>query len=51
MWSHVYNVVANMLDREIVVSKFGLQSCNYFHFLTNTFGNGMNSLILTPVAG
>ena len=40
-----HNVVANMLDCDIVVSEFKLQSCYYIHFQTNTLGKGMNPLI------
>ena len=36
---------ANVLDYEIVVSEFKLQSCYYIHFQTNTLGKGMNMLI------
>ena len=32
--------VANVLDCDIIVSKFELQSHNYVHFLTNTLGKG-----------
>ena len=37
--------VANVLDCNIVVSKFKLLLCYYVHFQTNTLGKGMNSLI------
>ena len=40
-----HGVVANVLNIGIVVSEFKLQSCHYVHFLTNTLGKGMNSLI------
>ncbi len=40
------DVVANLLDCDIVVSEFKLQSCYYIHFRTNTLGKGMNPLIL-----
>ena len=36
---------ANVLDSDIVVSKFKLQLGYYVHFWTNTLGKGMNSLI------
>ena len=36
---------ANVLDCEIVVSEFKLQSQYYFQLWTNTLGNGVNSLI------
>ena len=41
-------VLANMLDYDIVVSEFELQSHCYIHFQTNTLGKGMNTLILAP---
>ena len=36
--------VANMLDYDIIISKFELELCDYIHFQTNTLGKGMNSL-------
>ena len=38
-------VVANMLDSDIIVSEFKLQSCYYVHFQINTVGKGVNPLI------
>ena len=38
--------MVNALEYKIVVSKFELQSRYYVHFRTNTFGKGMNLLIL-----
>ncbi len=32
-----------VLDCDIVVSKFKLQSCYYIHFQTNSLGKGMNN--------
>ena len=37
--------MANVLECDIVVSKFELQLHYYVHFRTNTFGKGMNPLI------
>ena len=37
-----HSIVNNMLDCDIVVSKFKLQLCQYIHFQTNTLGKGMN---------
>ena len=37
-----YDALANMLDCNIVVSKFQLQSTYYIHFKANTFRKGMN---------
>ena len=34
------------MDRRIVVGEFELQSRYYVHFRINTFGKGMNPLIL-----
>ena len=34
--------VANVLDSDILVSKFELQSPYYIHFWTNIFGKGMD---------
>ena len=39
-------LVANMLDYDTVISEFELQSRYYVHFWINTFGKGMNLLIL-----
>ena len=38
-------VVANLLDYDIIVSKFELQSSQYIHFRTNTLGSILNPLI------
>ena len=38
-------IVANMLNCDIVVSKFELKSHYYVHFQINTFGKGMKPLI------
>ena len=38
-------VVANMLDCDIVVSEFELQSRYYVHLRTNTLGKGINLLL------
>ena len=38
-------VVANVLNCDIIVNKFKLQSCYYIHFQTNTLRKGMNPLI------
>ena len=40
-----HDVVANVQDCDIVVSKFKLHLRSYVHFLTNTLGKGMDSLI------
>ena len=37
-------VEANVLNRDILVSEFELQSCYYIHFRTNIHGKGMNLL-------
>ena len=42
-----YEVVAKVLDCDIVVSEFELQPHYYVHFRTNTLEKGMNLLILT----
>ena len=42
-------VVAKLLDYNIAVSDFELQSFYYIHFRTNTLGKGMNSLILPAI--
>ena len=47
----LHREVANMMDCDIVVSEFKLQSNYYIHFRTNTLGKGMNSLIPTPSNG
>ena len=47
-WESNRGLVANVLDCDIVVNEFELQSCCYVHFLTNTLGKGMKPLILLP---
>ena len=42
-------VVANVLDCDIVVSEFELQSRYYIPFQTNTLGKDINTLILSAV--
>ena len=49
MRGNLYGVVVNVLDCNIVVSEFELQSHCYIHFQINTLGKVMNSLILTMV--
>ena len=44
-------VVANVLEYDIKVNEFELQSRNYVHFLTYTFRKGTNFLILPLVYG
>ena len=41
--------MANVLDCDIVVSEFKLQSYYYFHYLINTLGKGMNTLSSPPI--
>ena len=41
----LHGVVANVLDYDIIVNEFKIQSYNYAYFQTNTLGKGMNSLI------
>ena len=40
--------MANMLEYEIVLSEFELQSCYSVHFLINILSKGMNSQIPAP---
>ena len=42
--------MVKVLDSGILVSEFEVQSRYYIHFRTNTFGKGMNPLIL-PAMG
>ena len=42
--------MVKVMDYGIVESEFELQSRYYIHFRVNTFGKGMNSLIL-PAMG
>ena len=42
--------MVKVMDYEIVVNEFVLQSRYYVHFQTNTLGKGMNPLIL-PAMG
>ena len=44
LWENPYDIVANVLDNNIIVSGFKSQSHYYIHFRTNNFGNGINSL-------
>ena len=39
------NIVANVLNINIAVSKFELKLCYYIHFQTNTHGKCMNPFI------
>ena len=39
------STVADVLNYDIVVSEFELKSRYYIHFWSNTFGQGMNTLI------
>ena len=39
-----HTIVVNVLECDIIVSKFELQSCYYIHFWTNTLGKGMNTI-------
>ena len=43
----LYVVVANVLDCNIIVSEFKLQSCYYVLFWINTLGKGMNCFIFS----
>ena len=45
----LHRVEANVLDCDIGVSEFELQSHYYVHFRTNTLGKGMN-LLISPLA-
>ena len=45
-----HNEMAKVLDCELKVSEFALQSRYYVHFQTNTLGKGMNPL-MTPDIG
>ena len=38
------DIVANLLDCDVIVSKYELPLCYYVHFRTNTFEKGMNPL-------
>ena len=42
--------MANVLNSNIIVSEFKLQSCKYIHFKTNTKEKGMNHLFPTIYA-
>ena len=44
-WSSPHCRMVNMLDWDIVVSKFELQFNYYVHFWTNTLEKGMNAVI------
>ena len=50
IYTHTYGcplcAMFKALDYGINVSKFELQSCYYVHFRMNTFGKGLNPLIL-----
>ena len=41
----LHDVMANMLDCNILANEFELQSCFYIHFRANSLGKGMNPLI------
>ena len=40
------DLVANLLNFNIVISEFEFQSYSYVHFGTNTLAKGVNTLIL-----
>ena len=42
--------MAKVLNFDCEISEFDLQSCNYDHFRTDTFGEGMN-LFIRPIMG
>ena len=44
-WKSPHGIVANVLDCEIKISDFKLQSHYYIHFQTKTFGNCIKSFI------
>ena len=44
-----HGVVVNMMDCNIILSEFELQSQDYVHFQTNSFGKGMNLVIPTSM--
>ena len=44
-------VMVKAMNCGIVVREFVLQSRYYVHFRANTFGKGMNLLILPPAMG
>ena len=48
-WRSYRGLVINVLDCDIVVSEFELQSRNHVHFRTCSFGKGMNPLIPSTV--
>ena len=43
------DVVANVMDCNILIIEFELQLCFYVHFRSNTFGNNINPLTLLAV--
>ena len=45
VWRGSFGIVANLLDGDIVVNEFELQSHYYVHFRTNTLEMAMNHLI------
>ena len=47
----LHGVVASVLDYDIIVSEFELQSRNFVLFRADAFGKGMNLLILPPGMG
>ena len=48
--SHTRGVMVKAMDCGIVVREFVLQSRYYVHFRANTFGKGMNPLILLAMS-
>ena len=45
---HLHRLVANMLDCNIVLNKFKVQSGYYIYFWTNTLWKDMNPFIPQP---
>ena len=48
-YSVTRDIVANLLDCDIVVNEFELHPCYYVQFWTNTFREGMNHFILLAI--
>ena len=44
-----HDVMANVLDCDIVIREFELQTRHYVHLRTNTLGKGMSSPTMDPI--
>ena len=49
LWRGLYGIVANVQDRDIIVSEFKFQLHCYIHFWAYALGKSMNPLVPTAM--